>query len=198
MEANDLHNANLMNEMDWLQKRIELVRNNPRWPEISKEVPDDCLQPRTLLSPSVYADFATEYATTVADRVLLLLALAPHIYPELLEKELTTATQPILAVLRGGVSGRMYKGFLPTGLTYLYLMAKNNPMERLKTMQYILHSPLMVSNTISFGAASPEEPLLSGVIFMHDIVLQSLLLNQPLSSGPYEEPAMTETATTES
>lgn len=67
---------------------------------------------------------------------LLLLALAPHIQPDFYD----TAIQQLLPQAGefpqlGGVRGKQFRGFLPTGDTALFLLAGNNWEQRMQVQE---------------------------------------------------------------
>ncbi len=76
---------------------------------------------------SLYAGFVCHYNMSVAERLTLLLCLAPHIRPQLLDalfmqNKLTGRGYAEF----GGIKGRQHGGFLPTGQTALFLLAGDN------------------------------------------------------------------------
>jgi len=83
--------------------------------------------------PSIYADIVRHYRMNVNERLILLLALAPHIYPQLLDRFFTQNAQHKRPFTEfGGIKGTQHGGFLPTVETAAFILAGNDIVGRLK------------------------------------------------------------------
>ena len=85
---------------------------------------------------SIYANFVHHYEMCDEERLCIVLALAPHVRPHLLDPFF----QPNELLNRGhsefgGVHGKMHGGFLPTGETALFLLAGDDLVRRLECQQ---------------------------------------------------------------
>jgi len=102
------------------------------------------------------------------DLLLLSLALAPHLDPSLLDRIFAETFGEGDFPQLGGIRGKQHRGILPTGETALYLLAKDDPEERQKTMQEHL-SPeywLFKEQILVLEPPLPGEPRLSGKLLM--------------------------------
>ena len=99
---------------------------------------------------------------------LLLIALAPHAAPELFDNTLqekikTPGDFPEI----GGVRGKNFRGFLPTGQTVVYLLAGNDWEKRQKIEQLFWSDKDFAKKKILWLEELPQgEPVLSGKIIM--------------------------------
>lgn len=115
--------------------------------------------------------------------ILLLIALAPHIVPELFDRAIqeklkTSGDFPEI----GGVRGKNFRGFLPTGQTAVFLLAGNNPVKRMEIEQLFWSDREFARRKILWlEELSPGEPVLSGKITMAADYISLLLFG---SSAP--------------
>jgi AAA+ superfamily predicted ATPase len=102
------------------------------------------------------------------EKTLLLLALCPHIHGHLLDDVIqgkldSTGDFPQL----GGVRGKNFRGFLPTGETALFLLAGNNLERRQEVYTYFEPDHFFGKNRILWLEEPPEgEPAMSGKIIL--------------------------------
>jgi len=76
-----------------------------------------------LWSPSL-ANFIAANKLNRAEAILLLIALAPHLHPDLFDTAIENSMKGTGDFPRiGGVRGKNFRGFLPTGETVLFLLA---------------------------------------------------------------------------
>lgn len=117
------------------------------------------------LENSPYAHFIEEYQLGMQDRALLILTLVNQVRPDfLLPLIQRSKNYPDL----GGTSGQNFKGFLPTGETYLFLMAGRDTYKRQEMIEFLAKdSVLMKEGWVSLLNALPGEPFLSGVLGFH-------------------------------
>jgi ATPase family associated with various cellular activities (AAA) len=102
------------------------------------------------------------------DLLLLSLSLAPHLDPSLLDRVFAESFGEGDFPQLGGIRGKQHRGILPTGETALYLLAKDAPEERQKTLQEYL-SPgywLFKEQVLILEPPLPGEPRLSGKLLM--------------------------------
>lgn len=133
--------------------------------------------PQLLEEGSNYARFVYENQLSMADRLLLALAICPHLSPELLDRLLVIKNGPGERHLSeiGGVIGDNFRGFVPTGITWQFLLAGYDIETKL-----VLHRHLGASNfllrekIIRFGEGKSFEPILNGPILIDELWLRTL------------------------
>jgi hypothetical protein len=118
--------------------------------------------------PSVYARIIKHYPMTVEERLVVLLALAPHIKPWLLDVFFTkNANYDRVFTEFGGVKGFQHGGFLPTGETAAFLLAGKSTSKRLQTLSLFEPQHFFTQHGIlSLEHEKPAEPLLSGSLVL--------------------------------
>jgi hypothetical protein len=113
-----------------------------------------------------YANFIHHYHATNAERIVLMLALVPHICPKMLDVFcLKNATYDKGFTEFGGLKGSTHSGFLPTAETAIFLLSGDSTYERSLAMDifdsthyFAIHSILYLHD------AGQNEPFLSGAI----------------------------------
>lgn len=99
---------------------------------------------------------------------LLLVALAPHVFPDLYDKAIENGlNKPGDFPQLGGVRGKNYRGFLPTGETALYLLAGNDALRRMEISKLFDEDYAFARQQILWLEDPPEgEPIMSGKIIV--------------------------------
>jgi hypothetical protein len=112
--------------------------------------------------------------------MLLLIALAPHVVPELFDRaipeEIKSSTDfPEI----GGVRGKNFRGFLPTGQTAVYLLAGDDRNRQMEIEQMFWSDREFSRRKILWLEDLPQgEPALSGrIILAHDYIEQIIFGN---------------------
>ncbi|HLP11114.1 MAG TPA: ATP-binding protein [Flavobacteriales bacterium] len=115
-------------------------------------------------STSPYAKFIRKNHIKPPERIALLLALAPYLYPQILDAFLIKNSdigKPFTEF--GGIESKNHKGFIPTGQTLLFLLAGNNIEQRFIYMRLLeADSILLREGYIFIEQTANEEPFLSG------------------------------------
>jgi hypothetical protein len=76
---------------------------------------------------SLYANFISHYNMNFSERLALILSLAPHVNPQLLDKFYIKNEKYDRGFTEfGGLKGIYHGGFIPTGETLIYILAGNN------------------------------------------------------------------------
>lgn len=85
---------------------------------------------------SAYADFVRHYNMTIAERLVLLTSLIPHVRPQIFDCFLMKNGDLDRGFTEfGGLKGRAHSGFLPTGETVLFLLAGDDLEMRFEVQQ---------------------------------------------------------------
>ncbi len=107
--------------------------------------------------------FVKNYKLDTAEIILLLTALAPHIYPVFFDNILQKYLQsPGDFPQFGGVRGKNHRGFLPTGETVLFLLAGDDTKKRVAYFDTILNSKLFQNDIVYLESVPDAEPIFSG------------------------------------
>ncbi|MEO9146837.1 MAG: ATP-binding protein [Ginsengibacter sp.] len=150
-------------EFQYLHNLINYRLNNPAGVEIPA-MPD--VETWSLPVKKFLLDANLEKDSFAA--TLLLIGLAPHVLPELFdhaiqEKLKTSGDFPEI----GGVRGKNFRGFLPTGQTAVFLLAGDDWEQRQKVEQLFWPDKEFAKKKILWLEELPQsEPILSGKIIM--------------------------------
>lgn len=160
-------NANaLYNEMQWLGQiidiRMKLYWQKPCDYKNIYELPPPDLSQNT----SPYAGIINHYKIGFTDRIVLLLALAPHIQPQLLDVFFVKNADYDRGFTEfGGIKGQNHGGFIPTGETAAFILAVNNFEERFKLLDVFSEDHAFRKfNILNLVPSQVQEPFLSGVL----------------------------------
>lgn len=181
MKLNIKHNArDISAEIGWFRKILE-VRSKLNAQEETET--DDVYKIKPPVfngSRSAYAKFVKEYGLSFEERFLLILALVPHIKPELLDLFLAKnrSTEQIYTEF-GGKKGKHHHGFLPTGETAAFILAGSD-LERRFTIQNAFDADRTFSKNdiIRLEEMDKGEPSLSGALQLSRHVLELLILGE--------------------
>ncbi len=155
-------------ELDWfaevLSARLNYYFNRAgSQPEILSIEPPDLSH-----SISFYGRFITENKLTIPERLILQLALIPHIRPQLLDV-LWVQNDTIARGFTefGGLKGINHSGFIPTGETAVFIIAGDELVPRFEITRIFEGDHLFARNSvISLTPVTSGEPLLSGALVL--------------------------------
>jgi hypothetical protein len=139
----------------------------------------ECISP-PLIKPdgTSLAGIICENELGFYDRLLLILALAPHIDPILLQDELMEKEERVGSLV-GGVRGTNSGIFLPTGQTFIFLVAGKDIEKRLQIIDWLSHECILIAgNVIKIQPVLAGEIYLSGGLEMDEYYLELLLTNR--------------------
>lgn len=131
--------ADLELELDWLANVLH-ARLLAYFAEPSQSPPmptPELAPPDLSASNSPYADFLREHDLTPGERLLLLLALVPHVRPQQLDVLLTRNEVTQRGFTEFGGVPNSVGAFLPTGETAIFLLAGDELTERLNTARML-------------------------------------------------------------
>lgn len=132
--------------------------------ECEYESIDELAPPEYTPGASPFSDVIIANQLDAQERLVLLLALAPYIRPQLLDVFYTkNATYDRGFTEFGGLKGNNHGGFLPTAETALFLLAGANTALRFESMK-LFHpdARLMSSSLVRVLPPPADEPLSSG------------------------------------
>lgn len=127
---------------------------------------NDTPPPLLTAQSSSYARFILQHRLTPAERAVLLLALAPHLRPQLLDVLWTRneATQRSFSEF-GGVLNSNQSAFLPTGETAVFLLAGDDLAARLTAARLLEPNHRLARlDLLQLATVAPHEPALSGAL----------------------------------
>ncbi|WP_338394618.1 ATP-binding protein [Fulvitalea axinellae] len=131
MELNPttLNAVTLERELRWLEEfimyRLELYFSDEKPEKVVPELP--------LIgdTPSQYASLIQHYNMSFAERLILILALAPHIRPQVLDPMMIVNSNTNRGYSEfGGIKGLRHGGMLPTGETAVFLVSGTDLAKR--------------------------------------------------------------------
>jgi hypothetical protein len=165
--------ATLMTELQWLKQVID-TRMNLYWQRESAytniyDIPAAGLSD----DPSMYAQVVQYYNLDMAERIILLLALAPHIMPHLLDIFFIKNADYDRGFTEFGGRGHQHGGFVPTGETAAFILAANDLSIRFQLLKIFSEDHLFTKfNILKLAPLSGNvvagEPYLSGAIVISD------------------------------
>lgn len=156
----------LQREMQWLARVIE-ARMSLYWSR-----PTDVSAITEIIPPaleddkSVFANIVKHYKMTFSERIVLALALAPHIHPHLLDVFFVKNADYDRGFTEfGGTKGQNHGGFIPTGETASFILSDNNLMKRFEMLNIFDEDHFFRKfKILDLIHRQAQEPFLSGVL----------------------------------
>jgi len=153
-------------ELDWFNRVLDTRLKLYFGHESPFRSIDEVQPPVYQAGESVYADFIRHHSSTPGERLILMLTLAPHVCPQLLDVfSIKNATYDKGFTEFGGVKGITHGGFLPTAETALFLIAADNLLQRTEAMALFESNHYLQKNgIIQLHEAAANEPFFSAQI----------------------------------
>lgn len=126
------------------------------------------------------AHFLQENSISFEEKVILLMALTPHIksdfFDQIIQQKLPQAGDfPQL----GGVRGKQFRGFLPTGETVLFILAGDDLEKRFQLQHLFSEDHFFAKkNILWLEEPPPGEPRMSGKLIMSPEYIDLLTLGK--------------------
>lgn len=119
-------------------------------------------------SSSFYGKFVTDNQLSIPERLALILALIPHVRPQLLDVLwVQNRTTDRGFTEFGGLKGVNHSGFIPTGETAAFIIAGEDLALRFETTRLFEGRHLFAKqNVLSLAPATTGEPMLSGALLL--------------------------------
>lgn len=155
----------LYRDLQWFRQVLDLRMKQYFEQDTSTEEPPP---PALEDDGAVYSQIVQHYQMSTPERLVLLLALCPHIQPQLLDVFfIKNSTYDRGFTEFGGIKGVQHGGFLPTGETAAFLLSAHNLQQRFMLTQLFAPSHFFAShNILKLSGAQAEEPMLSGALQM--------------------------------
>lgn len=157
--------AGLEDELAWFYRVID-TRLKLHFGHECKHADIFDIAPPAVPTGSTYGSFVRHYEMTAAERMVLLLALTPHIRPQLLDAFLTlNADNQRTFSEFGGRNGHSNCSFLPTGETALFILAGDN-LERRLALSYLFDADHYFSRhqILTLETTNSYDPYYSGFL----------------------------------
>lgn len=169
----ELHHQNavdLLQEIEWFGKVVDTRLKLYLGEQCDYSSIYEIAPPEYPATASVFAEFIQHYQLSFNERILLLLALLPHIYPQTLDIFIRQRQGSDRGRTEfGGVKGLAHNGFLPTGETALFLLAGNDLGRRFKMQQLFDEGHIFQRHHIVYLASQPpNEPMFSAQLLIND------------------------------
>ena len=133
------------------------------------------------LPSSKWLEEATKHSDmTFEERVIVMLALMPHIKPQALDTFfLQNGALDRQFTQFGGWKGLSHGGFLPTGETAVFIIAGDDPIKRCEVVRMFQRDHwFYTSNILRLEGANEGEPFLSGQLRVSEEFLSHVLLDR--------------------
>ena len=156
----------LERELAWLEKIIIARLNMHFEQECEYKSVFEIVPPIHPELDSAYVQTLHHYKMNAAERVVLALALAPHVQPELLDHFFFKNSQYERGFTEfGGLKGSSHGGFLPTGETCMFLLAGRQLKDRFVFMQLLEEEHFFsTASILKLETVANGEPVLSGAL----------------------------------
>lgn len=165
MDALQANATTAAKELQWFSA-VVTARGAISFNKETHQPPVDTIHPPHISDdPSPYAATIRQFKMTHAERLILIVALVPHLQPELLDMLLLkneTTGQSFTQL--GGQKGA-HGGYLPTGETAVFLLAGNELQLRYQLLQLFDESHFFATqNILKLQPVAAGEPCLSGLL----------------------------------
>ena len=133
------------------------------------------------LPSSKWLEESTKHSDiTFEERVIVMLALMPHIKPQALDTFfLQNGALDRQFTQFGGWKGLSHGGFLPTGETAVFIIAGDEPIKRCEVVRMFQRDHwFYTSNILRLEGANEGEPFLSGQLRVSEEFLSHVLLDR--------------------
>lgn len=158
----------LTQELNWLAEVIDTSIKLYFGQETKYKSIYDIQPPDITLDESFYAEIIKRDQTSVQERIILLLALAPHIKPDMLDIFFSKNHTIEKAYTEfGGIKDSKCNGFIPTGETAAFILAMNNLENRFDLFNLFCEDHYFSKrNILRLVTPKSYEPYLSGALIL--------------------------------
>lgn len=165
MEGNELNAAALNRELDWLGQIIK-ARFDHYFQRTGGTAEPAIKAPDLNMDPSVFAATVKQLRLSPEERLILILALAPHVRPNLLDIFFTKNSDYDRGFSEfGGIKGENFGGFIPTGETAAFILGGDSLTARIRLLQLFDSTHTFYSQKVlKLDTTKDNEPRLSGVL----------------------------------
>ncbi|TAD98389.1 MAG: ATP-binding protein [Bacteroidetes bacterium] len=137
--------------------------------------------PPILPESSIYAKLIDQFEMQTEERLILILALIPHLKPSLLDfffNKNTALDRPYTEF--GGIRGKQHSGFLPTLETAAFLLEGTDLNKRFELLPLFDSTHFFsTQNILKIGLGQIDEPFFSATLSVSQEILSKLTTGQP-------------------
>ncbi|WP_305982794.1 ATP-binding protein [Roseivirga thermotolerans] len=165
--------SNVLQNMAAIEKEMQwfvLVLDDRFRAYFEQNEPLNIPPPDLSEDPSKYAETVRQHSFNEEERLILMLAMAPHLCPERLDLFFTKNAHFDRGFTEfGGYLGKYHGGFLPTGETAVFLIALGHLEHRIRAISYFEPCHPFIQHEMVFLQEQPEkEPKLSRPLVMSE------------------------------
>lgn len=178
MDNKELNSITLEKELDWLKMVVETRFNLYFEQETNHEDVFEIVPPNLDGDSSVYANFLRHYNFSFAERLLIILAITPHLKPSLLDGFFVKNEKYKRGFTEfGGFKGANHGGFIPTGETASFIIAGDDVFTKIELL-HLLDSSHSLSKfkILELKEIEVYEPFLSGALIISEEYLHLLTI----------------------
>jgi hypothetical protein len=153
-------------ELDWFGNVLEKRLENHFKGETSAWDFYKCTPPDLSERDSFYSRFVTNCELTLPERLVIILALIPHIRPQKLDLFWVRNENTERGFTEfGGLRGVNHSGFIPTGETAAFIIAADNLEQRFQ-LNHLFEAdhPFAKHKILTLSPVATGEPFLSGAL----------------------------------
>ncbi|MDD2305370.1 MAG: ATP-binding protein [Prolixibacteraceae bacterium] len=166
MSINSENAKTIEMELEWFQQLILLRGKISFEQSVTEEEIWNLPLPSVENQHSPYAKLIKDHSMNLAERLVLILALIPHVKPSMLDLlHMKNTLYDIPFTEFGGIRYDKHKGYLPTGETAIFLLVGANLEKRFEALTLFSKDHFFQRDGIlSLERLSSNEPLLYGML----------------------------------
>lgn len=166
IKKSTLNATSILAELNWLrnviQCRFDLYwKNETQYIDIHEHTAPDLTNDN-----SSFAQTIKKFNLDFEERIILILSLATHVQPQILDVFFTKNSDYNKDFTEfGGFKGKTHNGFIPTAETAVFILAGNSLDQRFRILEILNMDHLFFKHQIiTIENTEPNEPFFSGVL----------------------------------
>jgi AAA+ superfamily predicted ATPase len=177
MEPNSSFSV-LLEEVAWLQSVIDQAIKTYLLHEGHENNWEDLPLPNLDAYDCIYSNTVMDWELNIYSRLALVLAMAPHIKPEVLDIFLSKNQAYDKCFTEfGGVTDKNHSGFLPTGQTLSFLISAGDPQLKAEAIKIFGKDNVLIKEQIiSLSSTESYIPTLNGMLSIEENWMQYFLV----------------------
>ena len=179
------HTPDIVKDMSWLGEILQTRMALYFGQDTEHRRIEELEPPKLKKGDSLYANLVHHYKLSPPERITLLMALAPHVKPQILDIFFMNNEATGRGFTEfGGIRGNMHGGFLPTAETVLFALAGSDIPLRMKYQQLFSSEHVFAKHNMLKVEPPPDnEPLWSGSLVLSDELIDLITLGQVRKPG---------------